>query len=677
MDRHLNALHQVEASLPIADQLLAGADVLEKGDPSLELESSRQIVLNVTQNAERHRDLCKKCEAGIELLQPLCRELRKLLPIAWLLDEPDHHARAEELHLRLEAAKAATVTLNGARLHRLLLDEKLDVLRRPPPSDTEVVDLRARRNALEQQQGNSTKALMSLNYVNEHRAALGWTDAEGALRRQTQLAPALQEQLERAKKAASDAESRLDDAEKALQIAMTAVNDADAKAKSIEESLNRDREDWLQFRIEDASDEVVGATASKVSEYEAEIAQLESQEGQLVKQVNQLELLRSQADEGVASASKQLDDAESAWKPEQERWQRLQATAEGSGVLAGVLTSRFIEAFSGQGSPNLRQRARERATALKERLARAREVEQVQAAVEQLLGPQELSGEIYLQAWLEVRNWLRRRMPTQIAEVDEPLEALGRLKEHLRLLEIRLLRQESELRGESEDVARNIDIHIRRAQKQMKRLNLDLEDARFGSIQGVRLHLQRMERMDQVLSALREGQAQELLFKPEMPIEDALEEIFKRFAGGRTGGQKLLDYREYLDPKVTVKRKGSEEWEVVNANRLSTGEGIGIGAAVMMVVLAAWERDANLLRPKRSHGTLRLLFLDEANRLDKENLGVLFDLCQNLELQLVVAAPEVARAEGNTTYRLVRRLGDDGREEVIVSGRRAVVGASV
>ena len=96
----------------------------------------------------------------------------------------------------------------------------------------------------------------------------------------------------------------------------------------------------------------------------------------------------------------------------------------------------------------------------------------------------------------------------------------------------------------------------------------------------------------------------------------------------------------------------------------------------MMVVLTAWERDANLLRSKRSHGTLRLLFLDEANRLDKDNLGVLFDLCENLDLQLLLAAPEVARAEGNTTYRLVRQVGDEGREEVIVTGRRIVAEAS-
>jgi chromosome partition protein MukB len=78
-----------------------------------------------------------------------------------------------------------------------------------------------------------------------------------------------------------------------------------------------------------------------------------------------------------------------------------------------------------------------------------------------------------------------------------------------------------------------------------------------------------------------------------------------------------------------------------------------------------------LLRARRTPGSLRFLFLDEANRLSRDNLGVLFDLCRTLDLQLLIAAPEVARAEGNTTYRLVRQLTDDGREEVIVSGRRA------
>jgi chromosome partition protein MukB len=311
---------------------------------------------------------------------------------------------------------------------------------------------------------------MHLHYVDQHRAALDWTDAGDALRRETRLVPALQEQLARAKNAASEAQSRLNDADKALENVMSTVNDAKAKAQSIEESLNRDREDWSQLGIEDATDEIIAAERARISEFDAEIANVETKEKEVFKQLNQFELLRSQADQNLASALEQLDDAENAWKPEQERWQRLQTSAKENEVLAPTLTRRFMDAFSGLGSPNLRQRARDHAAALKERLASAREAQQVETTVKELLGQQELSGEICLKAWLEVRNWLRLRMPTQIAEIDEPLKGLEHLREHLAALEIRLKRQETELRGESEDVARNIDIHIRRAHKPLMRL---------------------------------------------------------------------------------------------------------------------------------------------------------------------------------------------------------------
>jgi chromosome partition protein MukB len=240
-------------------------------------------------------------------------------------------------------------------------------------------------------------------------------------------------------------------------------------------------------------------------------------------------------------------------------------------------------------------------------------------------------------------------------------------------LERRLARQESDLRGASEDIARSIEVQLRRAGSQVRRLNQSLTSIHFGSIQGIRVRSERVERMAQVLRALREGDAQELLFQPTLPIEDALNEVFRRYAGGRAGGHRILDYREYVELSVEILRRASDTWELANPTRLSTGEAIGVGAALMMVVLSEWERDANLLRGKREHGSLRFLFLDEANRLSPDNLGVLFDLCQSLELQLLIAAPEVARAEGNTTYRLVRTIGESGREEVIVSGRRAAM----
>ena len=133
----------------------------------------------------------------------------------------------------------------------------------------------------------------------------------------------------------------------------------------------------------------------------------------------------------------------------------------------------------------------------------------------------------------------------------------------------------------------------------------------------------------------------------------------------------MLDYREYIRLQVQVRRKGGFEFESARPTRLSTGEAIGVGAALMMVVLTAWERDANLLRRKRNFGSLRFLFLDEASRLSQNNLAVLFDLCNALDLQLMIASPEVAKAQGNTTYRLVRTT-EGGEEEVKVSGRRLV-----
>ncbi|RYZ59130.1 MAG: hypothetical protein EOP08_15705, partial [Proteobacteria bacterium] len=122
---------------------------------------------------------------------------------------------------------------------------------------------------------------------------------------------------------------------------------------------------------------------------------------------------------------------------------------------------------------------------------------------------------------------------------------------------------------------------------------------------------------------------------------------------------------------VMVQRRGKTEWEIATPARLSTGEAIGVGASLLMVVLTEWEQSSQMFR-KASSGSLRFLFLDEANRLSTDNLGVLFELCEKLSLQLLLAAPEVAQAHGNTTYRLVRRVDEAGREEVVVSGRRLI-----
>ena len=276
-----------------------------------------------------------------------------------------------------------------------------------------------------------------------------------------------------------------------------------------------------------------------------------------------------------------------------------------------------------------------------------------------------------LEIWTNARNWLMGRLPAQLAEVDDPHEGLQRLQDQLERLEARLERQESDLRGSSEDIQRGIEVQIRRARTQVRRLNRDLGDVGFGGIAQIQVRLEHDESMEQVLRALREREVQTMLFSEELPLEEALERIFSRWGRGKSGTHRVLDYREYIKLQVQVRRKGGFDFESARPTRLSTGEAIGVGAALMMVVLTAWERDANLLRRKRNFGSLRFLFLDEASRLSQNNLAVLFDLCNALDLQLMIASPEVAKAQGNTTYRLVRTT-EGGREEVKVSGRRLV-----
>ena len=278
----------------------------------------------------------------------------------------------------------------------------------------------------------------------------------------------------------------------------------------------------------------------------------------------------------------------------------------------------------------------------------------------------------YLEAWLAARAWAMRRLPAQLADAADPAAAIARLRIDLADLADRVGRQEQSLRGGSEDVARGIDLQLRKTAARVRRLNRDLEQVAFGSVGAVRIVVKRVERMELVLRALKSGAVQELLFQSAMPLEEALGEIFRRFGGGgRSGAAKVLDYREYIELVVEIQRRGKTDWELASPTKLSTGEAIGVGAALMMVILTEWERDANLLRSDRPTGTLRFLFLDEANRLSPDNLVVLFDLCRLLDLQLLVAAPEVAHAAGNTTYRLVRHVDSAGNEEVLVSGRKA------
>lgn len=61
--------------------------------------------------------------------------------------------------------------------------------------------------------------------------------------------------------------------------------------------------------------------------------------------------------------------------------------------------------------------------------------------------------------------------------------------------------------------------------------------------------------------------------------------------------------------------------------------------------------------------------LDEAARLDAKSIATLFELCDRLQMQLIIAAPENISPEKGTTYKLVRKVFNN-QEHVHVVGLR-------
>lgn len=643
---------------------------LQFGDPTSKLTEVEEKLKDLRQEIVARSSAADEAQRRASQLTKRINELRDLLVEAFLLDEPSFRDLLNEKEAELQSAVRARKELSRVSLARKNLGERIDALKRVPLSSADLSILEGELRELGSQREQLFLAKDALRYVADHREALAWSDAEDSLSAKQELVPSLKSQCDTADAKRTEAVGNAKAAEEAWELRRTEWRDLDDKRNAIAASRERLKQELDQFKIDDPSDNAVELAREEVRNFKLLCENLDRDERQAGNYISQLKERLEGREASLAEAQEHLNKEEKEWKPAEQHWERLRTSAQTNGLLTTAIATRLMNV--GAGSVNLRTEARGWAGRLMDRITSAKGGGEIHERIlGWISGQEQITGDDYLQAWEVVRDWLRRRVPTQIAETNDPLESLQRLRSHLKTLAGRLEAQESALRGVSEDVARGIEVHIRTAHRQVRLLNQELEGVRFGTIRGMRIRLARDDRMEGVLNALKEGSAQELLFAPNRPIEEVFEELFTRYGGrGSTVGQRLLDYREYVDIAVEIQRQSSNDWERVNPSKLSTGESIGVGTALMMVVLTAWERAANLFRSKRSLGTLRFLFLDEANRLSQDNLGVLFEMCSSLDLQLLIAAPEVAAAQGCTTYRLVRSTTSTGEEEVLVSGRR-------
>ncbi len=166
-------------------------------------------------------------------------------------------------------------------------------------------------------------------------------------------------------------------------------------------------------------------------------------------------------------------------------------------------------------------------------------------------------------------------------------------------------------------------------------LNQGLQNVSFGQVNSVRLNVNVRETHAMLLDVLSEQheQHQDLFNSNRLTFSEALAKLYQRLnpqidMGQRTPqtiGEELLDYRNYLEMEVEVNR-GSDGWLRAESGALSTGEAIGTGMSILVMVVQSWEDESRRLRGK-DISPCRLLFLDEAARLDARSIATLFELC--------------------------------------------------
>jgi chromosome partition protein MukB len=184
-------------------------------------------------------------------------------------------------------------------------------------------------------------------------------------------------------------------------------------------------------------------------------------------------------------------------------------------------------------------------------------------------------------------------------------------------------------------------------------------------------------RKDDMMGLLETMQDQEQwrLFQDEenLSLAEAMEKVYRRITGGQVHGQELLDYRKYIQLTVKVKRKSETKWE--KGSVLSTGEAIGTGASILMVILGAWEDQYSWLKDRDLKDSMRFLFMDEATRLDPKSIHTLLDFCKQMNVQLLIAGPRFEGKEcgSGITYRVVRK-NFLGGEQVVIRGRKGFGG---
>lgn len=599
-----------------------------------------------------------------ELAKEGVSQLNRLLPRVNLLLDDTLGDRCEEIREQVDAAQEAARFLNqhGAKLAKL--EPIIAVLQSDPEQHEQ---LQADYQQAQQQQRNARQQAFALTEVVQRRAHFSYDDSASMLNGNNDLSDKLRQRLEQAEGERSRSRDRLREHQAQLtqysQVLASLKSAYDAKRDMLKE-LQQEMQDIgvqadssAEERARVRRDELYTALShnrARRNQLEKQLTFCEAEMDNLQKRLRQLERQYHQVREQVVSAKA--------------GWCTVLRLVKENGVERR-LHRRELAYLSGD---ELRSMSDKALGALRLAVADNEHLRDVLRLSEDPKRP-----ERKIQFFIAVYQHLRERIRQDIIRTDDPVEAIEQMEIELNRLTEELTAREQMLAISSRSAANIIRKTIQREQNRIRQLNQGLQTVSFGQVRSVRLNVNVRETHAMLLDTLSEEheQHQDLFNSNRLTFSEALAKLYQRLnphidMGQRTPqtiGEELLDYRNYLEMEVEVNR-GSDGWLRAESGALSTGEAIGTGMSILVMVVQSWEEESRRLRGK-DISPCRLLFLDEAARLDARSIATLFELCERLEMQLVIAAPENISPEKGTTYKLVRKVFNN-TEHVHVVGLR-------
>ncbi|GKW40351.1 chromosome partition protein MukB [Pectobacterium parvum] len=591
-------------------------------------------------------------------------QLNKLIPRISLLCDETLQDRVEEIRAELDETEesARFIQQHGTTLAKL--EPLVSVLQSDPQQHEQLQeDYTQAQNA----QRQAKQQAFALTEVVQRRAHFSYADSAGMLGENAGLNDKLRHRLELAEAERTKAREQL----RQHQAQLTQYSQVQASLKSSYDA----KQDMLKELTQELQDIGVRADADaeararqRRDELHAALSTNRSRRNQLEKQITFCEAEMDSLQKKLRKLERDYHQMREQVVTAKAGWCAVMRLVKDNGVERR-LHRRELAYMEGD---ELRSMSDKALGALRLAVADNEHLRDVLRLSEDPKRP-----ERKIQFYIAVYQHLRERIRQDIIRTDDPVEAIEQMEIELNRLTEELTAREQMLAISSRSVANIIRKTIQREQNRIRMLNQGLQAVAFGQVKSVRLNVNVRETHTTLLNVLSEQQEmhQDLFNSNRLTFSEALAKLYQRLnpeidMGQRTPqtiGEELLDYRNYLEMEVEVNR-GADGWLRAESGALSTGEAIGTGMSILVMVVQSWEEESKRLRGKDII-PCRLLFLDEAARLDAKSIATLFELCDRLEMQLVIAAPENISPEKGTTYKLVRKVYQNN-EHVHVVGLR-------